>query len=396
MPANHLRLAAGRLAPRRRDRLRRLRQPQDGRLQAVRPAAAPTAAAPGSRSPATCPQRGTVYAVVEDPQDQEPPLRRHRVRPLLHPRRRQEVDSAQGRPADHPGARPRHPGARRRPRPRDLRPRLLHPRRPRAAARPRRREARRRGDPVPRRQGPALRPRLAHRRPREGLPRRDLLHRRQPAVRRHLHLVPEGRAQDQERDARRGREEGARGEARHRLSDARHAARRDRGGGRRRRAHRCRRPGSDRPPARDQAGQGDAAPDLGPALSGGRSGGEESSPRRRSRRRRRARSRPPAVTAPASSRASAATPKLLGEVDFEVEALANATLPAKDRAAVLAFQRRPPASSAPCSAPSAWSASSRSDSRCCASRSTRRRPPELPADRDAGARRRGCAPSSSS
>ena len=34
------------------------------------------------------------------------------------------------------------------------------------------------------------------------------------------------------------------------------------------------------------------------------------------------------------------TSKLLGEVDFEVEALANATLPAKDRAAVLAFQKK--------------------------------------------------------
>ena len=34
----HLRLAAGRLASRRRDRLRRLRQPQDGRLQTLRPA----------------------------------------------------------------------------------------------------------------------------------------------------------------------------------------------------------------------------------------------------------------------------------------------------------------------------------------------------------------------
>jgi photosystem II stability/assembly factor-like uncharacterized protein len=38
--------------------------------------------------------------------------------------------------------------------------------------------------------------------------------------------------------------------------------------------------------------------------------------------------------------AAAASTRLLGEVDFEVEPLANATLPAQDRAAVLAWQRK--------------------------------------------------------
>ncbi len=135
---SHLRLPAGRLAPRRRHRLRRLRQPQDGRLQAVRPAQRrprphlgfdrrrPAGARHGLR-----PRRGS--------SGQEPPVRRHRVRPLLHRRWRQEVDPAQGRTADHPGARPRDPGSRRRSRGGDLRTRLLHPRRPPGAARPRRR-----------------------------------------------------------------------------------------------------------------------------------------------------------------------------------------------------------------------------------------------------------------
>ena len=44
--------------------------------------------------------------VAEDHVDPQPALRRHRVRPVLHARRRQEVDPAQ-EPADDPGARPR-------------------------------------------------------------------------------------------------------------------------------------------------------------------------------------------------------------------------------------------------------------------------------------------------
>jgi photosystem II stability/assembly factor-like uncharacterized protein len=217
---------------------------------------------------------GDLPARRRRPQRPQPPLRRHGIRPLLHSRRRQEVDSAEGRAADHPGARSRRAGARGRPRARDLRPRLLHSRRSPGAARPRCREARSRSDPLPRRQGTALRPRLAHRRSRAWLPRRNLLHRRQPALRGHLHLVPQGCSEDHEGDARRGREEGPRREARHRLPESRNAAGRNRGGGCRRRAHRRRRPGSDGATPGDQASQGDAAPDLGPALSGGRPGSQ--------------------------------------------------------------------------------------------------------------------------
>ncbi len=85
------------------DRLRRLRQPQDGRLQALRPAQfrpreeldldrrRPAGARHGLR-----PGRG--------PARPRSSLRRHRVRPLLHRRRRQEVDPVERRTADDPGA----------------------------------------------------------------------------------------------------------------------------------------------------------------------------------------------------------------------------------------------------------------------------------------------------
>ena len=118
------------------------------------------------------------------------------------------------------------------------------------------------------------------------------------------------------------------------------AARRDRRGGRGPRADRSRRPGSDRPPPRSQAGQGDAAPDLGPALSGGRPGGEE---RRHdsvraaaagAARSARPLPGPPRAESPSGRRNSSARPT------FELEVLANTTLPAKDRAAVAAFQQR--------------------------------------------------------
>ncbi len=124
-----------RLAARRRRRLRRLRQPQDGRLQALRPASSADRGRTWTSIAADLPERGTVYALAEDPVAARPALRRHRVRPLRHPRRRRRLGRAQRRPADDSGPRPRDPEARGRPRRRHLRPRLLRPRRPHAAAR---------------------------------------------------------------------------------------------------------------------------------------------------------------------------------------------------------------------------------------------------------------------
>ncbi len=112
-----------RLAARRRHRLRRVRQPQERRLQALPAARAPTAARPGRPIAGDLPERGTRVDDRRGLREPEPALRRHRVRPVLHHRRRQEVDPAQGRPADHRRARPGDPEARERPR-----------RRPRSAA----------------------------------------------------------------------------------------------------------------------------------------------------------------------------------------------------------------------------------------------------------------------
>ena len=64
----------------------------------------------------------------------EPAVRRHRVRPVLHARRRQEVAPHQERAADDPGEGPVHPAADERPRHRHVRPRHLRPRRLLAAA----------------------------------------------------------------------------------------------------------------------------------------------------------------------------------------------------------------------------------------------------------------------
>ena len=88
-----------RVEPRREHRLRRVRQPQDGRLQALR--------APERRPrqdldavAGDLPARGSVYAIAEDHVSPEPALRRHRVRRLLHARRRGEVGPAEGRQYD--------------------------------------------------------------------------------------------------------------------------------------------------------------------------------------------------------------------------------------------------------------------------------------------------------
>ena len=92
-------------------------------------------ARPGRRSPATCRRAARSTRSPRTTVDPQPALRRHRVRPLLHARRRQALDPAQGRPADDRRPRPRDPEARERSRRRHVRPRLLHPRRLHAAAR---------------------------------------------------------------------------------------------------------------------------------------------------------------------------------------------------------------------------------------------------------------------
>ncbi len=81
------------------------------------------------------PERGSVYALAEDHVRQGPALRRDRVRPVRHPRRREALEEARLGPADDRRPRPRHPEARDRPRPGHVRPGFLCPRRLLAAAR---------------------------------------------------------------------------------------------------------------------------------------------------------------------------------------------------------------------------------------------------------------------
>ena len=159
------------------------------------------------------------------------PLRRHRVRPLLHPRRREEVGAAQGRHARDRRARPRDPEARGRPRGRHLRPRLLRPRRPHAAARREAGRPRRGGAHLPGEARARLHPVDALRPQGEGVPRRDVLHRAQPALRRRLHLLPEGRGEDEAQGAPRRREGGGEEGGGDRVPGRRRAARRGARGG---------------------------------------------------------------------------------------------------------------------------------------------------------------------
>ena len=153
------------------------------------------------------PDREIAYACDAGPRQTGAALCRHRVRRLLHPQRGRQLDQAQGQAPDHPGPRPRHPSRRKRPRARHLRPGLLHPRRLLAAARGLGRRPRAGGDPLPHKKRAALRGKTFARR----RPRRHLLHRRQSGFRRHLHLLPEGRAQDSRGPTDRGREGGRQG-----------------------------------------------------------------------------------------------------------------------------------------------------------------------------------------
>ena len=163
----------------------------------------------GPRSPATCPSAARSTRSREDHVEPEPALRRHRVRPLLHARRRQASGSS-SRAACRPIA-VRDLAIQRRENDLvvgHLRPRLLRPRRLLAAAPRRRAAAARRGGRRCSRCKPrwlyipAVAARRARTRPFQG---ESLLHRAQPAVRRHLHLLPEGRAQDPQKQRRRSR-----------------------------------------------------------------------------------------------------------------------------------------------------------------------------------------------
>ena len=87
-----LRAAPRRVAARRERRLRAVRQQQERRLQALRLKSTDRGANVDvdRRRPAGATARRCAFA--EDHVDPEPAVRRHRVRPLLHRRRRQEVD----------------------------------------------------------------------------------------------------------------------------------------------------------------------------------------------------------------------------------------------------------------------------------------------------------------
>ena len=222
-----------RLAARRRHRLRRVRQPQERRLQALPAEEHRPRQDAGRRSPATCPSAASVWTVAEDHVKPRPALRRHRVRPLLH-----AATAARTGPSSRAACR-RSPSATSRSRSA----RTTSWSRPSAAASTSSTTTRRCGRRRPRRS--SRRPRssrcasprsyirgLAARRPRQGVPGRRLLHRAQPAVRRRLHLLPEGRDQDAARRQRQEQEKEPDQGGRHaRLPDLGGAARRGPGGG---------------------------------------------------------------------------------------------------------------------------------------------------------------------
>ena len=200
-------------------RLRRVRQPQEGRLQAVPARRARTAAAPGRRSPATCPSaarstrspRTTSTRTCSSPAPSSASSSRSDGG--------DDVGPAQGRPADDRRCATS--------RSRSARTTSCSPRSAAAStsstttrrcARVDDGDARAGGDAASRCAtaldvhpgGPA------RRRASKAFQGDALLHRAQPAVRRGLHLLPEGRAQDAARSAP-GRGEGDR---RRRASDA--------------------------------------------------------------------------------------------------------------------------------------------------------------------------------
>ena len=176
-------------------RLRGLRQPQARRLHAL----PPPERRPGRDldldrgRPAGARHRLRDRAGLREAR---PALRRHRVRPLLHARRRQEVGAAEGRPADDRGARPGDPAARERPGARHLRARLLRPRRLLRAAARLEGVAREGSRPLPGQVGGVLRAGGTAGAQGEVLPGRGLLRGSEPPVRRGRDVLPEGRDQE--------------------------------------------------------------------------------------------------------------------------------------------------------------------------------------------------------
>ena len=240
----------GGLAARRERRLCRVQQPQDGRLQAV--PAAERRPRPDVGVDCLEPARARQRVDARGRSSRsETAVRRHRVRPVLHPRRRRLVGAAQGRHPDDRRARHQDPGPRERPRRRHLRPRHLHPRRLHPAAPVEAGRPRPAIHVVPGEDRAGLHPVGALRHARQGLLRRVVLPRAEPALRRGVHLLHEGRLGDAREEAAGGRarggEEGRGGalsEPRpiRRRGEGRGAGGRDDGEGRRgqRRAQPCR------------------------------------------------------------------------------------------------------------------------------------------------------------
>ena len=200
-----------------------------------------------------------------------------------------------------------------------------------------------RGGELPGEEGARLRPADPAGPPRQGLPGRDALHRAQPAVRRRLHLLPEGGGEDEAQGAARRREGGRQEGRRDRLPDARGAARGGARGGPRGRPDREGRGRQRRAPAERPREGRHPARRLGPPLPGR----QPHPPDARSRRTTPSSIRP---TARSSSRASysvsfekrvdGAIAPLAEPQSFVVESLGLQTLKAQDGAALLAFQRK--------------------------------------------------------
>ena len=197
---SHVCIARAVLAARHEHAVRVVRQPQDRRLQAVRSEEHRPRQdldldhrRPAGARQRVCGRRGSGEA--------GPAVRRHRVRRVLHARRRQALDPAQGRHADDPGARPGDPETRERPRCRDVRARLLCARRLLAAARDQRRGTGEGRRAVSGQAGVHVRADVAVRRHRCRLQRRPVLHRAESAARRRVHVLPQGRTEDAREDA---------------------------------------------------------------------------------------------------------------------------------------------------------------------------------------------------
>ena len=147
------------------------------------------------------PKRHLVWRAVQD-HVRKDLLFAHRVRRVLHRRRRSQVDQAGGRHTDDLVPRPRDSATRKRPGRCHVRSRILGARRLHAAARGRREQLAGSGAAVHAPQGA-----LVHRATEHGLAPREegvagqwLLRCRQPAVWCRAHLLPEGRAEDADPD----------------------------------------------------------------------------------------------------------------------------------------------------------------------------------------------------